>query len=118
MQSSVNRPDWTQLPSELLLEVFSNLQLRDLLQAESSCRSWMQALKCPQAQKVWRDITVSLNERLRSRVSRDGTRARCSDSELWWPTCRWEASLTEKVAEESSARLAVLALGCGRLRQD
>ncbi|KAK9815159.1 hypothetical protein WJX73_009164 [Symbiochloris irregularis] len=81
-----SRPDWRQLPSELLLRIFGSSPLRHLLQAELCCRSWFQVLRCPQGSTVWGDLTIKLDV-LRDRISRDGRPA--SESQLYLRTCRW-----------------------------
>ncbi|KAK9814995.1 hypothetical protein WJX73_004288 [Symbiochloris irregularis] len=84
---SPGRPDWTQLPSELLTEVFKHLSFDDLIAAETCCRSWYQTLKCPQDHKVWGVVLLDLDD-VRERISTQ-SRQGVSETNLFLPTCRW-----------------------------
>ncbi|KQJ87986.1 hypothetical protein BRADI_4g14722v3 [Brachypodium distachyon] len=43
MESSTSRPDWTQLPPDLLTTIFGELEIPDLLRSVDVCRSWHSA---------------------------------------------------------------------------
>ncbi|KAK9798570.1 hypothetical protein WJX73_010373 [Symbiochloris irregularis] len=95
MQRSVNRspmgrPDWSQLPSELLTEVFKGLSKPDLVRAELCCRSWNQTLKCLQGCKLWGDVCVELDVIIDA-VSGQ-SREKPSNTQRFLPTCRWFVS--------------------------
>lgn len=47
-ESSADLCDWAQLPTELFSKIFTHLFHEDLCRAELCCRSWLQALRCPQ----------------------------------------------------------------------